>query len=188
MTHRNHELPAPLFTRVYHDEVAVYRVNRYLDRALLLYDHEVMPDPRSALERVRGKNFDPVRLLVLEREPEFAEASAEVVDPAIEQNVRVVRYEADDVVIAVSTPRPGFLLLLDTYFPGWKAFVDERETAIYRADYNFRAVAVPAGRSTVHFKYQPLSFRIGLALAVVGAGWLALAAGYRTRAKNRELG
>jgi hypothetical protein len=180
MTHRNHELPASLFTRVYHDEVAVYRVNRYLDRALLLYDHEVIPDPKSALKKVRSVEFDPARLLVLEREPESAEASVEATDPAIEQHVRVVRYEADDVVIEVSTPQPGFLLLLDTYFPGWKASVDERQTAIYRANYNFRAVAVPAGRSTVHFYYQPLSFRIGLALAAVGAGWVALATGYRT--------
>ncbi len=75
-------------------------------------------------------------------------------------------------------------MLLDTYFPGWKAFIDEQETAIYRADYNFRAVAVPAGHSTVHFQYRPLSFRIGLALA--GVGWVALASGYRTRAKSRE--
>ncbi len=188
MTHRNHELPEPLFSRVYHDEVAVYQFNRYLDRALLVYDHEVMPDAKSALQKVRAGGFDPLQLLVLEREPESAEISAEAVDPAIEQNVDVVRYEADDVIISVSTPRPGFLLLLDTYFSGWKAFIDEQETTIYRADYNFRAVAVPAGRSTVHFKYRPLSFRIGLALAIAGAGWVALATGYRTRERNRKPG
>jgi hypothetical protein len=186
MTHRNHELPEPLFTRVYHEEVAVYRVNRYLDRALLLYDHEVIPDRKSALEKVRSSGFDPARLLVLEREPEPAGASPENSAPVIEQSVRAARYEADDVVIEVSTPRPGFLLLLDTYFPGWKAFVDEQESVIYRADYNFRAVAIPAGRSTVHFKYQPLSFRIGLALAALGTGWVALATGYRTRANHRD--
>jgi hypothetical protein len=181
MTHRNHELSEPLFTQVYDDEVAIYQVNHYLERALLLYDHEVIPDRRSALKRVRGPDFDPARLLVLEQAPEPIDASTATSSPEIESDVRAVRYEADDVVIEVSTPQPGFLLLLDTYFPGWKAFVDEKETAIYRANYNFRAVAVPAGRSTVHFKYRPHSFSIGLALAALGAGWIAVAAGFRTR-------
>jgi uncharacterized membrane protein YfhO len=47
---------------------------------------------------------------------------------------------------------------------------------IYRADYNFRAIAVQAGQSTVVFSYGPASFRIGMALSAVsllllGAAW-----------------
>ena len=64
-------------------------------------------------------------------------------------------------------PRSGFLLLLDTYFPGWVANVNGRPTEIYCADYNFRAVTLPAGKSTIRFSYQPNSLRIGMALSLI---------------------
>ena len=54
-------------------------------------------------------------------------------------------------------PAPGYLLLLDTYFPGWSATVNGEPAPILRADYNFRAVSLPAGRSTVCFSYRPES-------------------------------
>jgi len=73
----------------------------------------------------------------------------------------------EQVIIEVSTPQPGYLILADTFYPGWKAEVDgvavER---IYRAYGYFRAIEVPAGEHIVRFYYQPLSFRVGINLSV----------------------
>jgi uncharacterized membrane protein YfhO len=69
--------------------------------------------------------------------------------------------------------QPGFLLLLDTYFPGWTATVNGEKTPILRADYNFRAVQLPAGKSVVRFVYQPASFRWGIGLFLAGLAILA---------------
>ena len=56
----------------------------------------------------------------------------------------------------------------DTFYPGWKAYVDERETKIYRADYAFRAIFVPSGKHTVIFSFNPKSFKIGAIISGVG--------------------
>ena len=53
-------------------------------------------------------------------------------------------------------------MLRDTYFPGWKARIDENEVEIIRSDYLFRAVKVPAGLHLIRFEYRPDSFRYGL--------------------------
>ncbi len=37
--------------------------------------------------------------------------------------------------------------------------LDGQDIPLYRADYNFRAVIIPAGDHTVRFKYSPISFR-----------------------------
>ncbi len=89
-------------------------------------------------------------------------------------SVRIVSYEADDIRITASLPRPGYLLLLDTYFPGWSATVNGEPAPIHRADYNFRAVSLPTGNSTVAFSYRPESLRMGLFLCALGT--LALGA------------
>jgi uncharacterized membrane protein YfhO len=83
-------------------------------------------------------------------------------------SVRITSYEPDEIRVEASLPQPGFLLLLDTYFPGWTASVNGQPARIYRADYNFRAVWLPAEKSMVRFTYQPNSFRTGVVLSAAG--------------------
>jgi uncharacterized membrane protein YfhO len=60
------------------------------------------------------------------------------------------------------------LVLSDTYYPGWKAFVDGKETKIYRADYAFRAIPLNAGTHRVEFTYDPISFKLGVGGTLMG--------------------
>ena len=55
----------------------------------------------------------------------------------------------------------GYLFLSDTYYPGWKAFLDNHPIPIYRAMEAFRAVEVPADTHQVIFEYCPFSFTLG---------------------------
>ena len=56
----------------------------------------------------------------------------------------------------------SILVLTDIYYPGWKAFIDETETKIYRADGLVRAVFIPEGQHTIEFVYQPESYYNGI--------------------------
>jgi len=67
---------------------------------------------------------------------------------------------------------------MDPYFPGWLAFIDEKDAPLYKADYNFRAVYVPAGEHAVRFKYSPVSFRVGAIGTFLGAMMLLLGFAY----------
>lgn len=84
------------------------------------------------------------------------------------------RMRANEVGLRASCPGTCFLVLADSYFPGWHAFVDGRETNIYRTDAVLRGVVVPAGDHDIQFIYRPaglgwsfLVFSFGLALAGV---------------------
>src|SRR5207247_1360779 len=74
----------------------------------------------------------------------------------------VVDYRSNRVVCEVDAKTSGFLVLLDTYYPGWCAYVDGRDAEILRANFAFRAVEVPAGKHQVEFVYRPQSFYAGL--------------------------
>ena len=66
----------------------------------------------------------------------------------------------------MNTPRDGYLVLTDAYYPGWVATVDGQPANIERADILFRAVKIPAGQHRVEFRYQPQSFIIGAAISI----------------------
>jgi uncharacterized membrane protein YfhO len=84
-------------------------------------------------------------------------------------------YSPNQVKIEVALDQDGYLVLSDTYYPGWRAYVDGEEKEILRANYAFRAVPLESGRHTVLFKYDPLSFKVGLAISLATWGAIVLA-------------
>jgi len=96
--------------------------------------------------------------------------------------------EPEHLTIVANMSGAGLVVLADAWFPGWDAWVDGRPVPILRAQYAFRAVAVPDGRHTIEFRYRPRSFWFGVALAA-GAAALAVAfratPGRHTRAPSR---
>lgn len=81
--------------------------------------------------------------------------------------------------LEIETDCDGYLVLADPYFVGWIATVDGVNTPIRRYRNGLRAVYVPAGESTVEFRYEPNSVVWGAwftgfgFLLCIGAGaWL----------------
>ena len=62
------------------------------------------------------------------------------------------------VVVAVDGAEGGWLVLADSWYPGWVARIDGRPAAIYPADSLFRAVSVPPGAQEIEFLYRPTGF------------------------------
>jgi uncharacterized membrane protein YfhO len=95
------------------------------------------------------------------------------------------RDEPSELRAVLELEHAGFLVLHDTWDPGWRARVDGDPAEVLRADFAFRAVRVPAGRHAVELRYAPGSFRLGLAAAALAAGLgvaLALRGGFRRNA------
>jgi hypothetical protein len=91
-------------------------------------------------------------------------------------DVRWILDDADEVVLETDGESGGYLMLADTYYPGWRATVDGGSSPIFPADVGFRAVAVPPGKHTVRFVYRPLAMGAGVVvmLAAVAAAWMTV--------------
>ncbi|HSA84327.1 MAG TPA: YfhO family protein [Patescibacteria group bacterium] len=140
------------YTPFYEDDrFQLFTNTTALPRAKLFTDYEVIADGKSLLKRFYAQDFDFRNVLLLEDNPELGKSKN---IPA--GKVQIVSYEANKVVISVSSDTPALLFLSDSYYPNWQAFVNGSETKVYRADYAFRAVKVPKGTSEVIFIYKKL--------------------------------
>jgi uncharacterized membrane protein YfhO len=94
--------------------------------------------------------------------------------------------EPGRVEVATSAGFPGWLVLADTYFPGWEATVDGEPVEILPAYLLFRAVPLPAGEHRVVFTYRPGPLRLGFLLSSLGLAGTLAAAGWDRRRRAGE--
>ncbi len=127
----------------------------------------------EAVRALFAPGFDPRREVVLvegagEPAPRLTPPGEPLLAP-----VTFLSYRAHEVRLRVDAPRDGWLVLSDTYYPGWSATVNGVSTSIQRANVSMRAIPLDAGPAEVVFRYRPDSFRHGLLLALAGALLLA---------------
>jgi hypothetical protein len=98
-------------------------------------------------------------------------------DGGTKRPVGFERDGADVIVLSVDDPAPGQLVLTDSYYPGWKAWVDGEPAEIARTKDGFRGVEIAAGRHTIEMRYEPAAYRVGLFISLVALALLAGAFG-----------
>ncbi len=98
----------------------------------LMFDDSFIPNDTAIVELTQGGvSVPPLRWKIGEAE--------------------IAQYSENKIVINTKNIGNGFLVLTDSYYPTWHATVDGDETKIYRTDYNFRGIIVPAGKHTIEF-------------------------------------
>ena len=75
----------------------------------------------------------------------------------------------EEVHVQINAEHEGWLVLLDSFYEGWKADIDGEETTIYPANVAFRAVRIPQGTHSVRFIYDPWVFKAGVLVSVLTA-------------------
>jgi hypothetical protein len=90
------------------------------------------------------------------------------VDATVSGTARIVEDLPERVVIETNAAMPAYLVLSDTFDPGWSATVDGQPAPIRPAYLAFRAVYLPQGPHTIVFTYRPAGFVLGLGLSGFG--------------------
>jgi len=86
----------------------------------------------------------------------------------LESSVNVIGFSPNKIGMTVSNNSKcdAWLLYLDAYAPDWKAYIDGKETNVYRGNIGFKAVQVPPGKHNVQMKYLPMKVMWGFGILV----------------------
>jgi hypothetical protein len=127
---------------------------------------------QTLLPLLASPSFDPLATSYVEGAPPTPAPDA----PTRGGPATIVIDGEREVVVEATLDAPGFVVLADTAYPGWRATVDDQSTRILVTNHLFRGVAVPPGRHRVRFVYAPWTVPAGIALSAVGVvTFLALA-------------
>jgi len=153
-------LQHPKFKQVFFgDGVYVFQNQTYLPRARIVFKYEVIGDGDQILKRIADPNFDYQNSVILEEEPQV---SLGQVDTNLARgNAWIEKDEINSFQVKAVLSRPGFLILSENYYPSWKAYLDGKQTKVYRANYLFRAVYLEEGEHELRFVFDSVPYRIG---------------------------
>jgi hypothetical protein len=163
--------------------VNLHRLSDPRPFAILMYDAAVADSDDFARALLRDPNFSPRQTIILNQE-----SPVDLPEDAPENpSVTVASFQPESFTIEVNTPANAILSISHPDYPGWQATIDGETTDILRAYGSLSAVAVPQGNHSVHFVYNPLSYRIGAILSLLTWTGLALF-GIFSLAKSLSIG
>ena len=95
-------------------------------------------------------------------------------------DVQLKEDQGSRVGIRLSVSCPSMIVVSDTYFPGWIAYIDGARAPIYEVNAAMRGVIVPAGAHLLTMRYRPMVVYEGALLTLVGiAGAIVISRGKR---------
>ncbi|MEW6607367.1 MAG: YfhO family protein [bacterium] len=142
-------------------DIKVYQNKMFLPRVYVVPKAKIVKGEGEILGELSNPGFDPRKEVIIEEEIDFRG-----VDTA-NSAVKITKYSPLEVIIEAKLTDDGFLVLGDTYYPGWEAFVDDKLTKIYQANYLQRAIPIKEGRHKIRFIYNPISFKIGAIISIL---------------------
>jgi len=135
-----------------------------LSRFMFFSDFEVIEDKVEILKRLKDPKFRPKSTLILSSLPKHLSGPTKV--PGRNLNFTTIKTSA--IQVSIDNEKPGIVLFNDTFHKGWKAFINGKQYPILRANYNFMATSVPAGKNNVVFHFEPQRFYFGLLMTLSG--------------------
>jgi hypothetical protein len=158
----DHNLPL-----AFHDvNATVYENLRAFPRTFLIGNVTTASDENDAIQETRALSWGTRNTTVIEGMPqnEVAAINSAVGEPGV---TSIQEYEPMSVSIRVLALRPSLLVLTDTYFPGWNAYLDGAPVPTYRSYGLVRGIFIPSGSHAVVFKYEPTSFKMGATISIL---------------------
>lgn len=101
--------------------------------------------------------------------------------------VEMTSYKNNAVSYQVNTTGRALLVTADSYYTGWKAYIDGQPADILEVDYLNRGVIVEEGEHVVEFRFEPYEKTVGIPCQIAGIVLcLILGAGLFLRKKDRK--
>lgn len=134
----------PLATTSGQTSFTIYKLENYRPHAYLTNNFQVAQTQKDLFDRLKDASNSSV---VLEEQPPLTAGS-------YHNDVKIIKNQDLEVKIEAAATEPALLVLSDTYYPNWSAYLDGIKTKIYATNLIERGVVVPAGVHIIDFRYN----------------------------------
>ncbi|MCK4966655.1 hypothetical protein KAS50_06470, partial [bacterium] len=152
------DFPAGRFELVFNNNrERVYRNKKPLPFYYVRRNWVVEKDENTVLKLIDTNAVDLYNTAIIEKEPpkEFlnSEIKNDVTNIIFEEEDKFYTEWLSEFHFKIKGESPGLFVVSDNFHPGWRCYIDGKETEIYHANYLWKGVFFPAGEHEIHFKF-----------------------------------
>ncbi len=120
---------------------------------------------KTADEEMNALNsFDPAQVAFVDEKFKPAVPFSPVYDSSA--YIRFIENKNDEIKYEFNAATNQFAVFSEIYYPhGWNAYIDGKKTAYCKTNYALRGLAIPAGKHTIDFIFDPVSVNKGEQIA-----------------------
>ena len=171
IAYRPFSMPGLTFTAGSPGQVYVFENRQAFRRAFLVHQGIPVSADEEAWSALASPSVDPAKTAFVSGGRPISGP-----DPGGE-SVDWLSRGAGRFSLRVVARAPAYLVVAQSWFPGWKALVDGAEAGVLKADGAIQAVYLDFGEHRVDFAFTSPLFEFGLALSLLGLAATALLAG-----------
>lgn len=165
----------------------VVKLENAVPRAYLSPNIVFNPEPMRVYKIItdRFRENDPRLLAELHVPPPPGYEPPEELISLQKADMQIITDQPGHIEIRLDSPydHQAALIVTESWFPGWRAFVDDKPAPLVMANQRFMAIPVSEGAHTVRLEYHSTHFQTGLLLTLLG---LVLSAGLIFIYPNRK--
>ncbi len=136
------DLSSPKLEEVIQEgETRVYRNRDAYSRTFFVENVLFAKNKGDVIEKIFNSDLGKIAIIEDSLKDDFSVGKAEIIN-----------YSENKIIIKTENKGDGFLVLVETFYPTWKAKIDRRNVKIYRTDFNFRGIVVPKGKHNIEFE------------------------------------
>jgi hypothetical protein len=172
------------YRQVHSGDVKIYENQDVLPRAFIVHQAQIVINDQQAIAAMRDATFDPRNTLVRVAAAGEKTGLAKLGQISINDNPTITSYQPERIELAVTLESPGWLVLTDTHYPGWRATVNGQSTQILPVNIMFRGLELPAGEHIIVFEFKPRSLQVGFWIS--GLALLILAGAFIISSRRKQ--
>lgn len=90
------------------------------------------------------------------------------------ENATINKWNNSKLVFTININNNCFLFISNSFFSGWKAYINSKGVKIYKTDYNFQGIFLNKGNNNVILKFKPFYFYAGELISIISFGNIIL--------------
>jgi hypothetical protein len=143
----------------------LYRFSEAFPRSWMVYETISADNSDDAFSLLEQNDFDPATQVILTGVDDADLPLAAT--PTVPPEVTISSLPGGGLELSVCTETPGYLVISEWAFPGWKATLDGRELPLLTANYALLALPIPAGQNDVILTYEAPEVLVGLLFSLL---------------------
>ena len=160
--------------------IYVFENKNSLPKVWEIKKYKVAENDSQLIELLNDNEMTQNNYVILEEDPKM------IINEKNQSKINNINQGFNEIAFDITSEFESLIFVSESYNKDWRAIIDGEAIKIFRSNYLFQSIKVPAGEHQVRFIYEPYSFTVGKNVSIISLILLMGALVYEKKYKSKS--